>query len=233
MGARKVKPYQKTQKKTALAPDTAFERVREWAEQNTVAVICAGAVIVLAGLLVWGFIAHERSNEARARSDYGLIASRLHAASKGGPAEWEKLIPDLRKFISAHGGTAPALDARIDLAKAYFETKRYGDAIKTGEEALKLAPPGNSLRPLILYQLGYAYESDGKPDKAAEVWTSLKQLDVPELEREADWNLGRIYEGKKEFAKAAEMYEFASEAPGDYPSATVLSQQIAVVKAAK
>ncbi len=128
-------------------------------------------------------------------------------------------------------GTAPALNARIELAKAFFETKRYGDAIKTGKEALSLAPAGSGLRPLILYQLGYAYESAGKPDEAANEWTSLKQLGMEELEREADWNLGRISEGKKEFARAAEMYQLASQAPGDYPPAALIDQQIARVKA--
>jgi len=82
----------------------------------------------------------------------------------------------------------------------------------------------------MLYQLAYAYESAGKPDEAAGEWNSLKQLGVPDLEREADWNLGRISEGKKEFARADEMYNLASKAPGDYPPAALIDQQIARVK---
>ena len=81
----------------------------------------------------------------RAQSDYGTLVSRLPAEGKGSAADWEKLIPDLQKFISEHRDTAPALDARIELAKAFFETKRYGDAIKTGEEALSLAPAVTAL----------------------------------------------------------------------------------------
>ena len=160
-----------------------------------------------------------------------MLVHRFPPEGKGTVADWEKLIPDLRKFISEHEDTAPALNARIELAKAFFETKRYEDAIKTGKEALELARPGHGLRPLILYQLGYAYESAGKPDEAANQWTTLKTLNVPDLEREADWNLGRILEGKKDFTRAAEMYQLASEAPGDYPPAALIDQHLAGLKA--
>ena len=233
MGARKIKPVRKLQKKPVLPADTTFERARKWAEKNYVIIIGASAVVLFAVVSIWGLSAHAHSRQARARSDYGMLISRLPAEGKGAPADWEKLIPDLQKFIAGHKGTAPALDARIDLAKAFFETGRYEDAVKTGKEALDLAPSGHGLRPLILYQLGYAYESAGKLDEAASQWTSLKQLGMRDLEREADWNLGRISENKKDFTGAIEMYQMASQAPGDYPPASLVDQKIAGIKALK
>ena len=233
MGAKKIKPVKKLQKKPVLPPDTAFAKAKQWADKNYTIVFGACAAILFTIIAVWGFSAHDRSKQARAQSNYAILLYRLPAEGKGSPADWEKPIPDLQSFISEHAGTAPALNARIELAKAFFETKRYEDAIKTGEAALNLAPAGNSLRPLIMYQLGYAYESAGKPDEAANEWNSLKQLGMQDLEREADWNLGRIFEGKKEFAKAAEMYQLASREPGDYPPAALIDQQIARLKAAE
>jgi predicted negative regulator of RcsB-dependent stress response len=214
-----------------LPPDTAFERAKKWADKNYTLVIGICAAILFTIVSVWGFIGHDRSKQARAQSDYGLLAQRLPAEGKGSSADWEKLVPDLRKFISEYNNTAPALNARIELAKAYFETKRYADAVKTGEEALSLAPSGHNLRPLIMYQLGYAYEAAGKTDEAARMWTSLQKLGMPEFEREADWNLARIFESKKEFDKAVEMYQLASRSPGDYPPAALIDQQIATAKA--
>ena len=231
MGAKKIKPVKKFQKKVVLTPDTTFAKARKWADKNYAIVFGACAAILFTIIAVWGFSAHDLSKQVRAQSDYGALVSRLPAEGKGSAADWEKLIPDLRTFISEHEGTAPALDARIELAKAFFETGRCGDAIKTGQEALNLAPAGSGLRPLILYQLAYAYESAGKPDEAANAWTSLKQLGTQDFEREADWNLGRISEGKKEFAKAEEMYQLASRAPGDYPPAALIDRQISRVKA--
>ena len=231
MGVKKIKPVKKLQKKPVVALDTAFDKAKKWADKNYATVIGVGAAILFTCVSIWGFSAHDHSKQARAQSDYGMLVPRLPAEGKGTVADWEKLIPDLQKFISEHKGTPPALNARIELAKAFFETKRYEDAIKTGKEALELAPPGHGLRPLILYQLAYAYESAGKSDEAATQWASLKQLGMPDLEREADWNLGRIFEGKKDFTKAVEMYQLASQAPGDYPSAALIDQQITRIKA--
>jgi predicted negative regulator of RcsB-dependent stress response len=231
LGAKKIKPVKKLQKKPVLPPDTAFEKAKKWADKNYAVVIGVSAAILLTIISLWVYNAHDRSKQARAQSDYGLLVSGLPVEGQESSTDWEKLIPDLQKFISEHRDTAPALNAGIELARAFFETKRYGDAIKSGEEALRLVPAGHALRPLIMYQLGYAYESAGKPDEAAKVWTSLKQLGMPDLEREADWNLGRIFEGKREFSRAAEMYQLASQAPGDYPPAALIDQRIAGIKA--
>jgi len=233
LGAKKIKPVRKPQKKPAPPPDTAFERAKKWADKNYALLMGIGGAALFAIILAWGFISHDRSKQAQACTDYGLLAQRLPAEDKVSAADWEKIVPDLARFISEYRDTALALDAGIELAKAYFETKRYEDAVKTGEEALRLAPSGHNLRPLIMYQLGYAYEADGKADEAARTWKDLKEMGVVEFEREADWNLARIYESKKEFDKAAEMYRSASQSPGDFPPAGLIDLQIARVKAEK
>jgi predicted negative regulator of RcsB-dependent stress response len=230
LGAKKIKRVKKLQKKPALPPESAFEKVKKWADKNYAFAIGASAAILFTIILTWGYVTHDRSKQASAQSDYGQLASGFPAEGKGNMADWEKLIPHLQKFIADHTGTAPALNARVELAKAFFETKRYEEAIKTGEQALNLARPGHSLRPFIMYQLGHAYESAGKTDEAASTWTSLKQLGVPGLEREADWNLARIFEAKKDFARAAEMYQAASKAPGEYPPAALIDIHLAKIK---
>jgi predicted negative regulator of RcsB-dependent stress response len=219
------------QKKAVLPPDTVFEKAKKWAAKNSAIAVGASAAVLFVVISVWGYSAYAHSKQVRAMSEYGVLLSRLPVEGKGTSADWEKLIPDLQRFISGHSGTAPALNARIELAKAFFEVQRYGDAIKTGQEARGLAPPGHGLRPLILYQLGYAYEAAGKLDEAANEWTGLKQLGARDLEREADWNLGRIAEIRKDSAKALEMYQLASRAPGDYPSVSMVDQKIVAMKA--
>lgn len=231
MGVKKIKPVKKLQKKPVLPPDTAFERVKKWAEKNYTLAIGVGGATLLAVILAWGFISHDRSKQEHAQSAYGLLVQRFPEDGKTSPADWESLVPGLQKFISEYGNTAPALDARMELAKAYFETKRYADAVKAGEEALGLAPQGSNLRPLIMYQLGYAYEAAGKSDEAFRMWTGLKQLGMIAFEREADWNLAKILESKKELDKAVEMYQAASQSPGEFPPSALIEQQIARVKA--
>ena len=127
----------------------------------------------------------------------------------------------------------PSPDARMELAKGYFETKNYAEAVKAGEEALEVVPGKSGLKPIILYQLGYACEAAGKTEEAEKTWAALKRFDVPALEREADWNLGRIYQGKKQFERAVAMYELAARAPGDYPAGPQIESRLAAIKTAK
>jgi tetratricopeptide (TPR) repeat protein len=230
LGARKIKPVKKVQKKAVLPSETVFEKASKWIDKNYTMAIGTSVAVLFAVVSIWGYSAYANSRQVRARSDYGVLVSRLPAEGRATSADWEKLIPDLQMFISGHKRTAPALDARIELARALFEAKRYGDAVKIGQEALGLAPAGHGLRPLILYQLGYAYEAAGNLDEAAGQWNSLIQLGAHDLEREAEWNLGRIFEIRKDFAKAAEMYRLASQTPGDYPPVSLVDQKIAGTK---
>ncbi len=231
MGAKRIKTVKKFENNTALPPDTIFERTKKWTDDNRGIIVGACVAVLLAIVSIWGYSAHAHSKQARACADYAVLASRFPAEGKGTPADWEKLIPDLQRFITDYNSGAPALEARIELAKAFFVTGRYEDSIKAGQEALAVAPSAQGLRPLILYQLGYAYESAGKLDEAASNWMSLKQLGVQDLEREADWNLGRISENRKDFTKAVEMYLLASRTAGDYPPEPLIDQRLAGLKA--
>lgn len=231
MGAKKIKPVVKKPPKGAvLPPDTASEQIREWINKNFSVLVVAGAAFLFMISVVWGYGVYKHSVQSRAESEYTVIAAKLPAGEKANPEEWQKLIPDLQKFISENSGTGPALNARIELAKAYFETKRYEEAAKAATEALGLAPKDHFLRPLIHYQLAYTYEAAGKIDQAIGEWTTLKNLGISSLEREIDWNLGRLYAAKNDGAKAVEMYQLALKAPGDYPPAALLDQELLRVK---
>ncbi len=61
MGAKKIKPVKKLQKKPVLPPDTAFEKAKKWADKNYAIVVGACAAILFTIILVWGFSAHDRS----------------------------------------------------------------------------------------------------------------------------------------------------------------------------
>jgi len=145
--------------------------VKIWAEKNYSRLVIVGAAILFASISAWGMSTYQAYNENSARAAYAPLASKLAAEVKMAPEEWQKLLPELQKFISAHRGTQSALVAKIELAKAYFETKRYDEAIKTAAEALNAVPPGHGLKPLIQYQLAFAYEAAGKPDQAVKEWT--------------------------------------------------------------
>jgi predicted negative regulator of RcsB-dependent stress response len=228
LGAKKIRAIKPVVKKSApLPPETQIERLKEWADKNYALIVGALALVVCIMLAAWGIGAYEGSKQTRAQADYSALAAKFPVETKGTQAEWEKLVPDLQKFISDHKGTHAAVNAQIELAKAFFETKKYEDSIKEASEAMKSIPSGDGLKPLINYQLAYAYEASGKLDQAADAWTELKNSGLMGIEREADYNLGRIYAEKKDFSKAAEMYQTASQVPGDYPSPALVDQELA------
>ncbi len=230
MGVKKAKPYPK---KNEFSGESAFERVKAWAAENTRAVAAIVTLVVLAAVIGSAIAFRMHSNQLRAQAEYAAIASTLPGEGGDNAAGWNKAIVELRKFISRNANTAPALDARTELAKGYFETKDYAGAVKAFQEALGAAPRESSLRFAILYQLGYACEAAGKTDEALKAWSELKKLGVPALDREVYWNLGRIYQDKKQWDKADQMLALASRAPGEYPSGPRLTSRLAVLKGMK
>jgi predicted negative regulator of RcsB-dependent stress response len=231
VGAKKIKAVRKpVYKKPVVPQETPLERLKNWGDEHSSLIVKVGSAVLILFLAIWGFSGYEKSKQTQAQSDYATLASKFPAEGTGSQADWEKLIPDLQKFISEHKGTGPAVNAQLELATAFFEAKHYDDAIKTASDALAAAPKGHSLRPLLYYQLAYAYRSAGKPDQAAQAWTDLKNTGLVDFEREADWNLGTIYMEKKDFAKAMEMFQLASKAPGAYPPTALIEQQLANAK---
>jgi tetratricopeptide (TPR) repeat protein len=230
LGVKKAKPIRK---KAELPQQSSVEVAKAWAAQNTGAAIGLGLAVLVVAMLLGGFYAYEHSNSGSARAAYGLLAAKLPGEGADNAAEWNKVIPDLRKFIAAYGNSAPTLDAKMTLAKGYFETGRYAQAVDTWRETLNAVSSDSSLKPLILYQLGYACQAAAKPEEALKAWTELKRLKPPALEREADWNLGRLYQERKEFSKAIEMFSLASQAPGDYPPGPQIDERLAAIKIGK
>ncbi len=231
MGAKKATPYRK---QAVLPEDTVLERAKQWGAQNMKIAIGVGVAIVLVALVAGGIVLHERSRSAHAQARYALLVSRLPA--RGAPVsaeDWKKLLPDLRKFVASYGGTPSALDARMQLARGYFETQNYAEAVKAARGALGAASTESSLRPLILYQLAQALEAAGKPEESAKEWKALQKLGAPAFEREAYWNLGRILQEKKQLPKAEQMYELALQAPGGYPSSPQIDARLSAIKTAK
>jgi predicted negative regulator of RcsB-dependent stress response len=227
LGAKKVKVIKPVVKKgVPLPPETQLERLKEWADKNYSLIVGALALALFLVLAGWGVGTYQGSKQTKAQADYAVLSSKFPVEGKSTQADWERVIPDLQKFIGDHKGTRAALNAQVQLAKAFFEAKRYDDSIKTASEAMNSIPADSGLKPLLNYQLAYAYEASGKLDQAAGEWGNLKNFGLMGVEREVDWNLGRIYAAKKDFSKAVEMFQMASQVPGEYPPPALIDQEL-------
>ncbi len=227
MGIKKIKIPKKealkAQKALELAATPAFSK--EWIEQHFNRIL-AGLValcLVLGGF--WGFNAYGQSKERRAQVDYAKVLQRWPGDDNSTRQAWEKLIPELEKFLADHSGTAPVKDAQLDLARAYFQIQQYENALNWNKKVLDQAAGDQGLKILAQYQQAFTYEALGKTDEAIALWNNLKGTESSELKKEADWNLARLYAQKGEYAKAAEQYEILLKAPGNYPSPALLQDE--------
>jgi cytochrome c-type biogenesis protein CcmH/NrfG len=80
-------------------------------------------------------------------------------------------------------------DAMIALGNAYYDAKRYTDAIPLYEKALQTVPGNTDVRT----DLGTAYYYSDNLDKAKEQWGKVLEQDPNKIQ--AHFNLGILYSG--------------------------------------
>jgi predicted negative regulator of RcsB-dependent stress response len=229
LGAKKIKV---DKKRTDKAEEilSAFDQAKIWAEEHSTLVSAVVVVVLLVPLVFWGFSAYGESKERKAREAYAQAVAGWPEQDTGDAKTWEEIIPKLQKCMEEHSGTKAALDARLDMARAFFHVGRYEDAAKGSSQVIEQAEVGSGLRPLARYQLALAYEMLGKTDEALAQWEALQKEQLSGLKREVDWRLAALYTKKEQYAKAVAHYEEALSAPGAYPSAPLLQEELAFAK---
>lgn len=226
MGAKKIK----IAKKDALKKEeTALfsERVKDWLNDHyrVLGGIVIGVFLVL--ILAWGFNAYGEAKERRARGDYAQVLKTWPDEDNADPKAWERVAPELEKFIGEYEGTRPALNAQLDLSRAYYQMGKYEESIKWGTRVLEKLSSKDELGPLAMYQLAMTYQASGDIDRALEQWSALKAQGFSENSREIDWYMARLYAKKGDQAKARDHYEQALKASGSYPGTAVLEEELA------
>jgi predicted negative regulator of RcsB-dependent stress response len=232
LGAKKIKIPKKEALKAQKALENAITPVlsREWIELHLSKILAGLVALCLALGSLWGFTAYGQSKERRAQVDYTTITQSWPGVENSDRQAWEKLVSELEKFLKDHSGTAPVNDAQLDLARAYFQTQQYENALNWNKKVLDQLPRDQGLKILAQYQQAFVYEALGKTDEAITLWNDLKGNDSSELKKEAEWNLARLYARKGDYSKAAEQYETSLKAPGNYPSSALLQDELASLK---
>ena len=232
MGAKKIKISKKEAEKAKKAQELATTPLlsREWLEQYSTRILAGLGVLLLILGILWGFKAYGASREQRARLDYSNVAQNWPGDENNDPQVWAKVISELETFLKEHSEQALMFDAQLDLARAYFQTQQYEDALKWNKKVLDQLPRDQDLKFLAQYQQAFILEALGKTDEAITMWNALKGSASSEISKEADWNIARLYARKGEYSKAAEQYELAMKATGSYPAADLLQEELASLK---
>lgn len=235
MGAKKIRISKKEVQKAKKAEELAAIPVlsREWIEERLNKILVAlGAILLIVGVF-WGFNAYGSSKEQRARLEYAKAIQNWPADDNASPQVWQQVVTGLETYLAEHSGTAPAEDAQLDLARACFQLRQYENALKYSQKVLNQSSRNQTLKFLAQYQLAFIYEALGKTEEALTQWNLLKGAETSPLNREALWNMARLYIKQGNSAKAAENYELALKAPGGYPDSTLLQAELASLKLKK
>lgn len=232
MGTKKIKIPKKEALKAQKALELAVNPVlsREWLEEYATKILAGVGVLLLVTGILWGFNAYRKSAEEGARLAYSQIQQNWPGDVNSDRQAWEKVISELQAFLKEHSETASMLDAQLDLARAYFQTQQYEDALKWNKSVLDQAPRDRDLKFLARYQQAFTLEALGKTDEALSMWNALKGNASSDITREAEWNIARLYAQKGDYSKAVEQYEAAMKAKGNYPGADLLQLELASLK---
>lgn len=188
-------------------------------------IIFGGAALVIAIVVVWGFVAWRSSRESKAgialaealelqsRPIAGEAAAQPGAETFPSKEERDKaVLAALEKVRSENGNTAAATTAE---AEAGFHKLKAGDAAgaqKDLEDFLRSASKDHPLRAFATESLGYALEAQNKIDEAHAAFEKLREVGMPER---ADFQAARLdlLQGKP--SAKSELEKVAKDYPKD------------------
>jgi predicted negative regulator of RcsB-dependent stress response len=114
-------------------------------------------------------------------------------------------IQAIDQVVNHYPRTTAALWAKLELAHIDYQAGNYKVAVEKYKAVRNNLTTDNALVPLITYSIGQSYEQLRDNDNALEQYRSLSRM--PGFAGEGYLGMARIYEEKKEFNKAREVYE--------------------------
>ncbi len=229
MSAIKAKSNKRIIEKLELTPTTA-EKWRAWIEehQSQLVIVVLGLFLGLAG--VWGFTHYTSSQDMKAQADYARIVNTWPSGDNAMPQALESLASDLAKFLADYGSSTVARNAKLDLARVYFQMGRHEEALKWNRQAMEGAGSDGGIGNLARYQLALTLDALGNADEAVRHWQVIQGEQGSGFAREASWRVAEFYTRKGDFPRAMEHYEKALKAEGAYPGDPMLQNGLALAK---
>lgn len=150
---------------TGMQAEDTGESLVDWARANSNTLTIGGIVVavVLAGGLLWKASADKKEVNASA-----ALAQVETVVQSGNNALAES---DLQSFLSRYGGTTAAVQARILLAKVFYEQGKVTEGLAALEGAGSPGPFGASFNAMR----GAGLEQAGKPAEAAAAYLAAAQ----------------------------------------------------------
>ncbi len=145
-------------------------------------------------------------------------------------ADYKETVPLLKDVISKHNGTQASVIAALDLAKLYYDYKKYDEGIAVLEKTMDMAKHPVT-RGLTIDQLANFNMAKGNCDKAIGYWQKLGQeKTLSFLQGSSLIKTGLCYEKLKQFDKAEQTYLRASGLTNDADTSKTAKKYLRLLK---
>ena len=180
----------------------------------------AAPVVFASVLLLWGAVNFWRvgtyrswepyySNAIKTNPGSGL-ANLNYGSMLRDEGDWEAAVPYIQKGVEL---SPDYTDAKVRLAEAYFNLKRYQETIEIATQAIEKEPRNVS----ALQFRGSAYGASGKTAEAAQDFKTILSIDPENLH--GIFNLGVAYKEANMPNEAIETFSLLISKKPDFPNA--------------
>lgn len=168
--------------------------------------LCA---IVAVALVMLGYQFFAKRSEAKAFSMFEKARNEYETRKNATSAEeaYRNVSPEFQRIIKKYGGNAAGKLARASYANISYNAGEYQKAIELYKPALKDFKDHPLVYNFILSGLGYAYQQLGDDRNAALYFEKVAAISDSNLQDEALFNLGLLYERLGEHKKRSEAFQ--------------------------
>ncbi len=190
--------------------------------KNQQAVVGTVGILIgfIAGFFVSEFITDNRS----------VNSASPHEQARGQQGEMPpdhpstQLMEMMQRLLAQAQANPEDHEVRVVLGNAFYEMRRFPDAIRWYEEADSLAP-GNVN---VITDLGTSYFYSGQPQKALDLFA--KSLAIDPVHPQTLHNLGVVHQSIHQHDEAVQAWQKLLDAHPDYAHADEIREQIEKVR---
>lgn len=230
-----------TRKELLRTPDqfiTRSARIIEWAETNASSILYSIGAVILAGVLVGGWLVWQTNRYHRAEA---LLYEAINANNDGNSntlqdaSQDSQMVGALQALVRDYDRTPAAAQAYWHLGRLYFARDDYVAALEAYEQAQRRLTSDKQsvlMRALVSLNMAYAEEAQGACAQALVNFEAVVQGSTATwLRGEAYLGMGRCHEQSNAPELAAEVYNRAlSDAEVNELTRQALEERLANVE---
>lgn len=185
---------------------TSSERIQEYFFRHTKGFVIGAVTVAVIIIGTAVYLNLQKAAEEKASLAYEGALQMMAAGQ-----ETKSVVEALEKVRAEHGGRKAARMAGYTLASIYNNNGDTDQALAVSEELLRsITPAEQSLKPILLYNIGGLYEVKRNYDLAAKSYATLladKELMIPDFRQDVLLALGRVMSAAGKKDEAVKYYE--------------------------